>query len=186
LQTVVPQGKLAATPDDRPASAESPMLIRDACELDQAGILDIYNEAVLNTTAVWNETPRSLDEQRRWFDDKRAQAYPVLVAADGDAIAGFCSYGPFRAWYGYRFSVENSIYVSTSYRRQGIAQQLLDTLVQRARQQGMHVIVAGIEAENTASIRLHERGGYTVAGCVHEVGFKFGRWLDLLIMERRL
>src|SRR5687767_14053097 len=130
------------------------MLIRDAFESDQAGILDIYNEAVLNTTAVWNEAPRSMDEQRRWFDEKRAQSYPVLVAAEGNAIAGFCSYGPFRAWYGYRFSVENSIYVSTDYRRRGIAQQLLDTLVQRAREQGMHVIVAGIEAANAPSIRL--------------------------------
>lgn len=162
------------------------MQIRDASESDLAGILPIYNEAVLNTTAVWDEAPRSMDAQRQWLEQKRAQSYPVLVAADGDVVAGFCSYGPFRAWYGYRFSVENSIYVAAAYRRQGIAQQLLDTLVERARQQGMHLMVAGIEAQNAASIRLHERAGYSVAGCVHEVGFKFGRWLDLLIMERRL
>jgi phosphinothricin acetyltransferase len=166
------------------------MELRDARESDLAGILDIYNEAVLTTTAVWDETPRTMDGQRQWLELKRTQCYPVLVAAPGnevgDAVAGFCSYGPFRAWQGYRFSVENSIYVAAPYRRQGIARRMLDALVERARQQGLHMIVAGIEAENAASIALHAHAGYAVAGHIHEVGFKFGRWLDLVLMERRL
>lgn len=162
------------------------MEIRDARESDLPGILDIYNDAVQTTTAVWDETPRSMDGQRQWMDLKRTQSYPVLVAAHGDEVAGFCSYGPFRAWYGYRFSVENSIYVAGAQRRQGIARRMLDALVERARQQGLHVMVAGIEAENTASIKLHAHAGYAVAGRMHEVGFKFGRWLDLVLMERRL
>lgn len=162
------------------------MEIRDARDSDMAGILEIYNDAVLTTTAVWDETPRSVDGQRQWLELKRTQSYPVLVAAQDDEVAGFCSYGPFRAWYGYRFSVENSIYVAGRYRRQGIARRLLDLLVERARQQGLHMMVAGIEAQNAASIKLHADAGYTVAGHVHEVGFKFGRWLDLVLMERRL
>jgi phosphinothricin acetyltransferase len=160
--------------------------IRDATEADQSGILSIYNDAVLHTTAVWNETPRSWEDQREWFRSKQAQTLPVLVAARAEEIAGFCSYGPFRPWYGYRFTVENSIYVATSFRRQGLARQMLDALIDRARSQGLHMMVAGIEAQNAPSVHLHEQAGFTVAAHLHEVGFKFGRWLDLVLMERRL
>ncbi len=162
------------------------MQIRDALDSDMSGILEIYNDAVLTTTAVWNETPRSADEQRQWFETKQAKGHPVLVAIHEGGVAGFCSYGPFRAWYGYRFTVENSIYVSAAHRRQGIARLLLDALVDRARLQGLHLMIAGIEAENAVSIRLHEKAGFVEAGRLHEVGFKFGRWLDLTFMERRL
>jgi len=159
------------------------MLVRDAVLADQPGILNIYNDAVLHTTAVWNEAPRSEAEQQQWFDAKQSQNLPVLVAHIDGEIAGFCSYGPFRPWYGYRFTVEGSIYVAQRYRRRGIATSLLNTLLQRARAQGMHAIVAGIEAENVASIRLHEQCGYRIAGCLHQVGYKFERWLDLIFME---
>lgn len=162
------------------------MQIRDAEDGDQSSILEIYNDAVLNTTAVWNEVPRTAQEQAQWFEAKQAQAYPVLVAVVDEVVAGFCSYGPFRPWYGYRFSVEGSIYVAAQYRRQGIARQLLAALIARAQLQELHAIIAGIEAGNAASIRLHEQAGYRIAGRLHEVGFKFGRWLDLVLMERLL
>lgn len=162
------------------------MLIRDAGLPDQDGILEIYNEAVRNTTAVWNELARTQEEQAQWFAAKQAQDHPVLVAVIDERIAGFCSYGPFRAWYGYRFSVEGSIYVHTQYRRRGIAKALLAALIERAQAQGMHSLIAGIEATNEPSIRLHEQAGYRIAGHLHEVGFKFGRWLDLILMERLL
>ena len=157
--------------------------IRDATDADLDGILRIYNDAVLTTTAVWDETSRSIEAQRQWFAAKQAAALPVLVAADGDQIAGFCSYGPFRAWYGYRFTVENLVYVAATHRGKGIAPLLLRALIDRARAQGMHRMVAGIEAENVVSIRLHESLGFTHAAHLHEVGFKFGRWLDLVLME---
>ena len=141
---------------------------------------------MLTTTAVWNETPRTQDQQYEWFVAKRAQQHPVLVAVvDGD-VAGFCSYGPFRAWYGYRYTVENSIYVSELHRGRGIAGRLLAALIERARAQGLHTMVAGIEARNEVSIRLHERAGFTRAGVLREVGYKFDRWLDLVFMERKL
>jgi L-amino acid N-acyltransferase YncA len=162
------------------------MQIRDAALSDQAGILEIYNHAVLTTTAVWNETPRTTEEQRQWFDAKAASSHPVLVAERDGRVVGFCSYGSFRPWYGYRFTVEGSIYVATEFHRQGIAKRLLAGLIERARAQGMHVIIAGIEAENIASIKLHEQAGYEVAARLHEVGFKFGRWLDLVLMERKV
>ena len=162
------------------------MQIRDAEDGDQSSILDIYNDAVLNTTAVWNETPRSAEEQAQWFQTKHAQGHPVLVALVDGMVAGFSSYGPFRPWYGYRFSAEGSIYVAGRYRRQGIARQLLAATIDRAHSQGLHALVAGIEAENAPSIRLHEQAGYRIAGHLHEVGYKFGRWLDLVLMERLL
>jgi L-amino acid N-acyltransferase len=162
------------------------MDIRDAIETDMVAVLDIYNDAVLTTTAVWNETPRTQDQQYEWFVAKRAQQHPVLVAVvDGD-VAGFCSYGPFRAWYGYRYTVENSVYVSERHRGRGIAGRLLAALIERARAQGLHTMVAGIEARNEVSIRLHERAGFTRAGVLREVGYKFDRWLDLVFMERKL
>lgn len=162
------------------------MQIRDACLDEQAGILDIYNDAVLNTTSVWNETPRSLDEQVQWFQAKQASELPVLVAIEDGQVAGFCSYGPFRPWYGYRFTVEGSIYVASHHRRKGIARQLLASLLSRAESQNLHAIIAGIEAANVASIRLHEQAGYAIAGRLPQVGMKFGRWLDLIFMHRLL
>lgn len=160
--------------------------VRAAETHDLAAILAIYNDAVLNTTAVWDETPRSMQAQEEWFRAKQAQGYPVLVGVHEGQVAGFCSYGPFRAWYGYRFSVEGSIYVAADKRRCGIARQMLAALVSRAREQGYHALLAGIEARNEASIRLHEKLEYVRVGCLPEVGFKFGQWLDLVFMQRTL
>ncbi|MFI5306040.1 MAG: GNAT family N-acetyltransferase [Polyangiales bacterium] len=161
-------------------------MIREATNDDLAGILRIHNDAVLDTTAIWEETPRTIDEQREWCEARRAASLPVLVAIAGEAVAGFCSYGSFRARYGYRFTVESSVYVASEHRRKGVARRLMVALIDRARAQGLHAMVAGIEAQNTASISLHEQLGFTTAAHLHEVGFKFGRWLDLVLMERRL
>jgi len=160
--------------------------VRDAVEADLPMLLEIYNDAVVATTAVWDDEPRTLDGQAQWFDAKRAQGHPVLVAVESERIAGFCSYGWFRPWHGYRYTVENSVYVHGSYRRCGVGRQMLSALIQRAAAQGMHAIIGGIEARNLASIRLHESLGYREAARLHEVGRKFDRWLDLVLMERRL
>ncbi len=159
---------------------------REAEPADLPAILEIYNDAVLTTTAVWDDTPRSESAHRDWFAGKRAQGHPVLVVERAGRLAGFGSYGPFRPWPGYRFTVENSIYTHREHRRMGVARQLLLQLIAHAQRQGMHCIIGGIEAENLASIRLHESVGYTQAACLHQVGRKFDRWLDLVLMERRL
>jgi phosphinothricin acetyltransferase len=120
---------------------------------------------------------------------QRDQGHPVLVALRDGHLAGFCSYGPFRPWPGYRFTVENSVYTHRGHRRAGVARQLLIELIElieRARAQGMHCIIGGIEAQNLASIHLHSSLGYTQAACLHQVGWKFERWLDLVLMERHL
>jgi L-amino acid N-acyltransferase len=163
-----------------------PLTIRDARGDDAVALLTIYNDAVVNTTSVWTEEPRTLDAQRLWMEEKRASSKPVLVAVEQEAVVGFSTYGPFRAWPGYRYSVENSVYVASSHRGRGIGSLLLAPLIERARAQQLHAIMAGIEAENKVSIRLHEKHGFVAVGHLKEVGFKFGRWLDLLFMERLL
>ena len=161
-------------------------LVREARDEDMLRMLEIYNDAVRTTTAVWNESARTEQEQREWMQSKRSQSLPMLVAVEQGELLGFCTYGPFRAWHGYRFTVENSIYVHRDYRRRGVARELLNALITQARAQKLHTMIAGIEAENLASIQLHESVGFMKAAHLHEVGYKFNRWLDLVLMELRL
>jgi L-amino acid N-acyltransferase len=161
-------------------------LIRPAAEADLPKILEIYNHAVAHTTAVWNDKVVDLDNRRQWFEARRAQGFPVLVAQSGDGVAGYGSFGDFRAFDGYRFTVEHSVYVAAAARRQGIASALLTALTERARAQGKHAMVAGIAGENEASIRLHLKHGFVETARMPEIGFKFDRWLDLVFMQKLL
>ena len=160
--------------------------IRDATTADLAAMLDIYNHAVLHSTASYDYQPRSAERQQAWFAAKQDGGYPVLVAKRGGEVAGFASYGPFRAWDGYRFTIEHSVYVSERHRRLGIASVLVEALVERARAQGFHLMVGAIDAVNAGSIELHRRLGFTPAGVLREAGYKFERWLDLAFMTRKL
>ncbi|WP_283194999.1 GNAT family N-acetyltransferase [Rhizobium sp. AN80A] len=161
-------------------------LIRDATEADLPAIRDIYNHAVEHTTAIWNETVVDLDNRREWFAMRRARGFPVLVAEKDDKIAGYASYGDWRAFEGFRHTVEHSVYVEKDHQGAGIGKQLMTALIGRAGENGIHVMIAGIEAGNQASIALHEKLGFRNGGTFHEVGIKFGRWLDLTFMELRV
>jgi phosphinothricin acetyltransferase len=163
-----------------------PTLIRDATEADLAAIRDIYNHAVEHTTAIWNETVVDLDNRREWFAMRRARGFPVLVAERDGKIAGYASYGDWRAFEGFRHTVEHSVYVEKDHQGAGIGKQLMKALIKRAGENGIHVMIAGIEAGNQASIALHEKLGFRNGGTFHEVGIKFGRWLDLTFMELRV
>lgn len=159
------------------------MEIRDAAEGDLPGILAIYNDAVENTTAIWNETLVDLDNRRAWLNARLAQGYPVLVAVADGAVLGYASFGDWRAFDGYRHTVEHSVYVGANMRGRGVGRALLTALIPRAAALGKHVLVAGIEADNQPSIRLHEQLGFIRTGLMPEVGTKFGRWLDLQFMQ---
>jgi L-amino acid N-acyltransferase YncA len=161
-------------------------LIRAANEADIPAILSIYNDAVLNSAAIWNDDVVDLDNRLAWFAARQAQGYPVLVAVEGDDILGYASYGDFRAFQGYRFTVENSVYVAGGARGKGAGTALLGALVEHAASQGKHVMVAGIEAGNDISMRLHARHGFVETARMPELGFKFGRYLDLVFMQKRL
>jgi L-amino acid N-acyltransferase YncA len=161
--------------------------VRDAGPADLAGILAIYNHAVVHTTAIWNERVVDLADRERWWRGRTDAGMPVLVAEDAEgAVAGYASYGPFRPFEGYRDTVEHSIYVRADLRGHGIGGLLLAQLVQRGIAAGLHVMVGGIEAGNVASVALHRRHGFVEAGVLKEVGIKFGRRLDLLFMTRVL
>lgn len=161
--------------------------VRAAEAGDLAGILAIYNHAVLHTTAIWNDALVDLEDRRAWWRGRVEAGFPVLVATDGmGAVLGYASYGPFRPFDGYRLTVEHSVYVAESARRRGVATALLRALEQEARAAGLHVMIGGIAAENAASLRLHERLGFAETGRLPQVGRKFGRFLDLVFMQKLL
>lgn len=163
------------------------ILIRDALAADLPGILDIYNDAVLNTTAIWNEQPVDLANRQAWFDARQSQGYPILVAVDTEQqVLGYSSFGDWRPFEGFRQSVEHSVYIRADQRGQGLGPKLMSALIDRARASDKHVMVAAIESGNTASIALHERLGFVVTGKMPQVGTKFGRWLDLTFMQLNL
>ncbi|MBT9291633.1 GNAT family N-acetyltransferase [Prosthecodimorpha staleyi] len=160
--------------------------IRDADDADMPTIRDIYNDAVVNTTAIWNEQQVDTANRVAWAAARRALRYPVLVAECSGTVAGYASFGDFRAFDGYRHTAEHSIYVDGRFRRMGIARALLEALEPRARAAGKHVLIGGIEAGNAASITLHAALGYREVGRLPEVGRKFDRWLDLVFMQKML
>jgi phosphinothricin acetyltransferase len=163
------------------------MHIRDADAKDIDGIVAIYNDAVENTTAIWNEITVDAANRSAWLTDRQQLGYPILVAVDETgAVLGYASFGDWRAWDGYRHTVEHSVYVRKDQRGGGIGRALLVELIDRARALDKHVMVAGIEARNEASIRLHHKLGFETVGHLKEVGTKFGGWLDLAFLQLML
>lgn len=157
--------------------------IRSATEHDIAPVLAIYNHAIEHTTAVFSYEPHTLEMRREWFESKQANGHPVLVAETDGQIAGFATYGAFRPWPAYGHSVEHSVYTAPEFRRRGIARSLMNELISQARANGLHAMIGGVVAENAESIRLHESLGFSEVAHFREVGWKFGRWLDLKFFE---
>ena len=160
-------------------------VVRTAREADVPAILDIYNWAILNTTATFDIEPQTLEEKMAWFRET-THPYAVLVAARGDEVLGWASLRPFRAKAAYRFTVENSVYVHQDCLGQGIGTLLMRHLMEVAAASGFHSIIAGIASPNPASVRLHERFGFVLAGVEREVGYKFERWIDVAWMQKML
>jgi L-amino acid N-acyltransferase YncA len=168
-----------------PTSTEPVMgaVIDDASRHDLAQILAIYNEVIRNSTAVFSEEEFTPARGETWFDTKLGHGFPMIVARDASGITGFGTFGEFRTWPSYRHSVEHSVHVRLDRRGQGVGRALVVKLMARAAAMGKHVMIAGIDADNAVSIGLHHRLGFTNVGHFHEVGFKFGRWLDLVFMQ---
>lgn len=163
------------------------MILRDATPDDLPALLDIQNHAIRHLTAAWTESEETLTERTQWFESRKAKGLPVIVAADADGkVLGFASYGPFRGKPGYRFTAEHSVYVTEEAQGRGIGKALLAAVEQHARDAGIHVLIAGIDGENAASFALHEKAGFEHAAKLGEVGAKFGRWLDLHFMTKKL
>ncbi|MBO9626128.1 MAG: N-acetyltransferase [Microbacterium sp.] len=162
------------------------MHIRDAEITDLETIAEIYNDAVIHTTAIWNETVVDVDDRAVWLAERLRAGFPVIVASDETGVLGYASFGHWRAFDGYRHTVEHSVYVRGDQRGRGIGKALMIELIARARARGTHVMVAAVESGNLGSIVLHERLGFVETGRLPQVGAKFGRWLDLTLLQLTL
>ena len=163
------------------------MRIEEATDDDLPAVVAIYNDVIRTSTAIYREEPATLAERQAWNETRKTNGYPLLVARTDDTpVAGFATFGDFRAWPGYRFTVEHSVHVAESHRGRGIGTALMRELIGRGAALGKHVMVAGIDADNAGSIRMHERLGFEQTGHLKQVGWKFGRWLDLVFMQRQL
>lgn len=160
------------------------MLIRDALDADLPALRDIFNDAVLNTTAIWMDSVVDLANRQAWFSARAQQGYPILVAVSpAGEVVGYASFGDWRPFDGFCHTVEHSVYMRADQRGNGLGPLLMAALIERAKACGKHVMVAAIESGNGASIRLHERLGFITTGQMPQVGRKFGRWLDLTFMQ---
>jgi phosphinothricin acetyltransferase len=163
------------------------MQVRDADTTHIDGIVAIYNDAVENTTAIWNEKTVDAANRSAWLAERQRAGYPVLVAVDAQGgVAGYASFGDWRAFDGYRHTVEHSVYVRQDCRGAGIGKALMVALIERARGIGKHVLIAAIEANNSGSIELHKKLGFEQVGLLSEVGTKFGVWLDLVFLQLKV
>lgn len=159
------------------------------CTLEQHGsaILEILNDAIVNSTALYDYKPRTMQNMDAWFETKRAGNFPVIGIEDSSGeLLGFASFGTFRAFPAYKYTVEHSVYVRGDQRGKGLGRILLHKIVDEAQAAGKHAVIGAIDADNEASIALHESLGFERVGTLPQVGFKFGRWLDLALMQKTL
>ncbi|GAA2050212.1 GNAT family N-acetyltransferase [Catenulispora yoronensis] len=156
--------------------------VRPAGPQDAEAIREIRNRAIERSTALWTNTVLSATDGAAWLDPHLRRGSAFVAEADG-AVAGFGAYGPWRDFEGYRHTVEDSVYVHEDHHRRGVGAALLTAVIDAARHAGHRIVIADIEAGNTASIKLHERFGFHHVGTVGDAGTKFGTWLDLTIMR---
>jgi phosphinothricin acetyltransferase len=162
-------------------------LIRCTYEHHAQAILDTFNDAIVNSTALYDYKPRTMEMMAQWFDAKNKGNFPVIgIEHENGTLMGFASYGTFRAWPAYKYSVEHSVYVDARFRGQGLGKLLLREIIAAAEAQDRHLMVGVIDSSNRTSIQLHERMGFTHSGTITQAGFKFGRWLDVAFYQKIL
>jgi phosphinothricin acetyltransferase len=165
------------------------MIVRNAGAADVAAITALSNALIRTTTGAWTEREQRIDERQVWLEHQCREGYPVLVADEAGDVIGFTSYGDFRGagkWPGYRYTAEHSIHVREDRWGQGVGRALLTHLMDRGRDNGIHVMVAAIDGDNHASLKFHERLGFVEVARMPETGHKFGTWLELVLMQRIL
>lgn len=158
-------------------------MIRSAVENDLFGIQEIYNDAILNTNAVYTYRIQNLQERKSWFNKKKEDNFPVLVFEEKNKVIGFATFGPFRTWPAYKYTIEHSVYVHKEHRNYGVGTALVKQIIKKADEREFATLVAGIDASNEKSIRMHEKLGFQYCGIIKRAGFKFGQWLDLAFYQ---
>jgi len=159
------------------------------CNFDRhsEAILEIFNDAIRNSTALYDYQDRSIDDMQRWFQTKSEANFPVVgLESDEGELMGFASYGSFRPHTAFMHTIEHSVYVHPNYREKGIGRRLLTEIIQRAKHQDFHLMLGVIDSTNSPSIHLHKSLGFTHSGTLNEVGYKFERWLDVVIYQLKL
>jgi len=158
-------------------------MIRQATEKDLIDILEIYNDAILNTTAIYDYTEHTLEERMQWFEKKKQDGCPLLVFEKDERVVGFATYGSFRVYPAFKYTIEHSVYVHKDYRNLGIGKVLLKELIDIAKKDEYMTMVACIDSLNEGSIKIHEKFGFKYSGTITKAGYKFGKWLDLVFYQ---
>ncbi|WP_370678376.1 N-acetyltransferase family protein [Comamonas sp. GB3 AK4-5] len=161
-----------------------PYLVPCTHERHAGAILDIFNHAILTSTALYDYQPRTPEHMVGWFTSKQGGGFPVLGLEDeAGTLLGFASYGLFRPQPAYKYTMEHSVYIHHSQRGRGLGRVLMEALIAQARQHDVHALVGAIDAANQGSRMLHEKLGFKLVGQLPQVGFKFGAWLDLALYQ---
>lgn len=180
----------AAKTQDHPMNTSHPDLRFVACTFERhaAAILGIFNDAIETSTALYDYKARTMDHMDTWFQAKRQGNLPVIgIEDEAGTLLGFCSWAPFRPHPAYKYTAEHSVYIHRDHRGRGLGRLLMNALIDAARQSDrVHTLIGAIDAANEGSIALHERLGFRHAGTLPQVGFKFGRWLDLALYQLTL
>ena len=161
-------------------------MVRQGTEKDLADILEIYNDAILNTTAIYDYTPHTIEDRIKWYEKRREDGYPLLVFEENNKVVGFATYGPFRAYPAFKYTIEHSVYVHKDYRNLGIGKVLLKELIDIANKDEYAIMVACIDSLNENSIKIHEKFGFEFSGKISKAGYKFNKWLDLVFYQLNL
>ncbi len=155
------------------------LMIRNCRRDDLQAVLHIYNDAIVNSTAVYHYEPVTLQNRIAWYEEKKAAGLPIIVWEEGDVVMGFATFGPFRPWPAYHYTVEHSVYVHPGYRSKGIGNKLLREIIRIGEERDVKTMIGGIDAANIASVKAHEKLGFVHSGTIKKAGYKFGKWLDL-------
>ncbi len=158
-------------------------MIRQATAADVPTILEIFNDNILHSTAIYMYKEQTLEQRMQWFDSKQQNGEPLFVFEIDGEVAGYATYGAFRAYPAYQYTVEHSVYVHKNHYKKGIATKLMHVLIDHAKAHDVKTMVAGIDKENEASMIIHEKLGFTYSGTIRNAGYKFGRWLDLVFYQ---
>lgn len=161
-------------------------MIREANEKDLMDILEIYNDAILNTTAIYAYKPHTIEDRVKWYEQKKQEGNPLLVYEESGKVVAFATYGLFRTYPAFKYTIEHSVYVNKDYRNLGIGKQLLKELIVKANKDEYATMVACIDSLNEKSIKMHENFGFIYSGTITKAGYKFGKWLNLAFYQLEL